>query len=49
MNNEPIKELTPHKHLGIFLSSDGTWHENINYITAKAWIMNFIFVDFIDM
>ena len=29
MNNEPIKEVTFHKHLGIFLSSDGTWHEHI--------------------
>ena len=38
MNNEPIKEVTSHKHLGIFLSSDGTWHEHTNYITAKAWI-----------
>ena len=38
MNNEPIKEVTSHKHLGIFLSSDGTWHELINYITAKAWM-----------
>ena len=33
MNNEPIKDVTSHKHvLGIFLSSDGTWHEHINYI-----------------
>ena len=24
MNNEPIKEVSYHKHLGIFLSSDGT-------------------------
>ena len=30
--------MTSHKHLGIFLSSDGTWHEHTNYITAKAWI-----------
>ena len=38
MNNGPIKEVTSYKHLGIFLSSDGTWHEHTNYITAKAWI-----------
>ena len=31
MNNEPIKEVTSHKHLGIFLSSDGTWHEHKNH------------------
>ena len=50
MNNEPIKEVTSPKPLGIFLSSDGTWHEHINYITAKAWIrlnvnLNFYLTD----
>lgn len=37
MNNEYIKEVTHHKHLGLFLSNDGTWHEHIDYITSKAW------------
>ena len=37
MNNEPINEVSYHKHFGIFLSSDGTWHEHINNITSKAW------------
>ena len=37
MNNEPINEVARHKHLGIFLSNDGTWHEHIHYITSKAW------------
>ena len=37
MNNEPIKEVLSHKHLGLFLSNDGKWHEHINYITSKAW------------
>ncbi|MEW8548517.1 MAG: reverse transcriptase family protein [Candidatus Thiodiazotropha sp.] len=37
MNNEHIKEVTHHKHLGLFLSNDGTWHEHIDYITSKAW------------
>ena len=37
MNNEPVHEVTSHKHLGIHLSNDGTWHEYINYITSKAW------------
>ena len=36
MNNEIINEVSYHKHLGIFLSSDGTWYEHINYITSKA-------------
>ena len=38
MDNESIKEVSYHKHLGIFLSSDGTWHEHINNITSKAWL-----------
>ena len=37
MNDQPIKEATSHKHLGIFFSNDGTWHEHIDYITSKAW------------
>ena len=37
---ETIKEVSSYKHLGasICLSSDETWHEHINYISAKAWI-----------
>ena len=35
MNNEPIKEVSYHKHLVIFLSSDGTWHDHIN---SQAWL-----------
>ena len=38
MNNVSINEVSSHKHLGVFLSNDGTWHEHINYITSKAWI-----------
>ena len=37
MNNVFINEVSSHKHLGIFLSNDGTWHEHIHYITSKAW------------
>ena len=37
MNNEHINEVASHKHLDIFLSNDGTWHEHIHYITSKAW------------
>ena len=37
MNRVHINEVQLHKHLGIFLSNDGTWHEHINYITSKAW------------
>ena len=38
MNNVSINEVSSHKHLGIFLSNDGTWHKHINYITSKAFI-----------
>ena len=37
MNDEPIKEVTSYKHLSIFFSNDGTWHQHIDYITSKAW------------
>ena len=37
MNDEPIKEVSSHKHLGIFFSNDGTWHQHIDYLTSKAW------------
>ena len=36
MNSENIKEVEHHKHLGIYISHDGTWPEHISYITAKA-------------
>ena len=36
MNGEPIKEETSHKHLCIFFSNDGTWHQHIDYITSKS-------------
>ena len=38
MNNEQIKEGSYHKHLGICLSSGGTWHERINSIICKTWL-----------
>ena len=37
MNGVHINEVQHHKHLGILLSNDGTWHEHIDYITSKAW------------
>ena len=32
MNKEPNKEVISQKHLRIFFSNDGTWHEHIDYI-----------------
>ena len=37
MNNEKITEVDNHKHLGIFFSSDLSWHMHIDYIKKKAW------------
>ena len=37
MNAVHINEVQHHKHLGVILSNDGTWHEHINLITSKAW------------
>ena len=37
MLNQQIQEVENHKHLGIYLSNNGTWHTHINYIKEKAW------------
>ena len=37
MNYQQVNEVNSHKHLGIYLSRDCTWHEHIEYIKAKAW------------
>ena len=37
MNAVTINEVQHHKHLGVILSNDGSWHEHINLITSKAW------------
>ena len=36
MNAVYINEVQHHKHLGVILSNDGTWHEHYNLITSKA-------------
>ena len=37
MENAEIKEVSEHKHLGIFFSNDCSWHTHIDYIKEKAW------------
>ena len=37
MNNQPITEVTSHKHLGLVFCSDCTWHDHFEHIKAKAW------------
>ena len=31
-----ITEVESHKHLGLYLSNECSWHKHINYITEKA-------------
>jgi len=37
MSNVQIPTVNVHKHLGVFISSDGSWHDHIDYIKTKAW------------
>ena len=37
MDNQVITDVQNHKHLGVFLSNDCTWHTHIDYIKAKTW------------
>ena len=37
MLNQDISEVQSHKHLGVFLSNDGSWNSHIDYIKSKAW------------
>ena len=37
MDNQVIIEVESHKHLGVFLSNDCTWHKLIEYVKEKAW------------
>ena len=36
MKNHKVVEVDSHKHLGIGLSNDCSWHQHIKYITDKA-------------
>lgn len=37
MNQKQITEVNSHKHLGVVLSDDCTWHNHLDYIKCKAW------------
>ena len=37
MFQQRIPEVDEHKHLGVILSNDCSWHSHIKYITDKAW------------
>jgi hypothetical protein len=38
MNNHDIQEVASHKHLGIYFSDNGSWHEHIDYIVKKSFV-----------
>ena len=38
MQNYQISEVEFHKHLGLYFSSDCSWHHHINCIKEKAWL-----------
>ena len=37
MNDQQVLEVDCHKHLGLYLSNNGSWHQQINFILEKAW------------
>ena len=38
MNNHDIQEVSSHKHLGIYFSDNGSWHEHMGYIVKKSFV-----------
>ena len=38
MQNHPISEVDVHKHLGLYVTKNCTWHKHINYIKEREWI-----------
>ena len=37
MHNQQINEVQYHKHLGVYLTQDCSWHKHIDCIKEKAW------------
>ena len=37
MSNQIISEVSMHKHLGVLLSNNCTWHSHIDHIKEKSW------------
>jgi hypothetical protein len=37
MNSQILQQGTNHKHLGLFFSNNGLWHDQIDYIVKKAY------------
>ena len=37
MNSQILQQGTNHKHVGLFFSNNGLWHDHIDYIVKKAY------------
>ena len=37
MNKKQIIQVNSHKHLGVVLSDDCIWHDQLDYTKYKAW------------
>lgn len=37
MNNQQIQTVNSHKHLGVTIANDGSWHGHIEHIISKAY------------
>ena len=37
MTNQQVLEVDCQKHLGLYLSNNGFWHQQINFILERAW------------
>ena len=37
MNDQQVLEVDCHKHLGLYLSNNGSWHQQINFILERDW------------
>ena len=37
MNDQQLIEVEKHKHLGVYFSTECTWHKHTDYIKEKAW------------
>ena len=40
VENTPINEVEVHKHIGLYLSNDCSWHQRINYIKEKGCVVS---------
>ena len=38
MQDQQVADVTSHKHLGLHLSDDCSWHNQIEFIKEKAWV-----------